>query len=173
MLSVTRETPDQPDVLHLLEQADARSASLYPAESRFGLDLAGLLAQAVRFFVARLDGRTVGCGGYALGRDQDAELKRIFVLPAARGQGVGQALVLAIEHAAAAAQARWMRLETGVKSVEALHLYQRLGYRERGPFGAYLPDPLSVFMEKQLAPPDATPPTVGRRKEGHPEGKRA
>lgn len=51
--------------------------------------------------------------------------------------------------------------------------YQRLGYRERGPFGAYLPNPLSVFMEKRLAPPDATPPTVGRRKEGHPEGKRA
>ena len=88
MLSITRETPDQPDVLHLLQQADARSASLYPAESRFGLDLAGLLVQSVRFFIARQDSRTVGCGGYALGRDRDAELKRIFVLPAARGQGV-------------------------------------------------------------------------------------
>lgn len=150
MLSITRETPDQPDVLHLLEQADARSASLYPAESRFGLDLAELLAQAVRFFVARLDGRTVGCGGYALGRNQDAELKRIFVLPAVRGQGVGRTPVLAIEQAAAAEQVGWMRLETGVKSGEALHLYRHLGYIERGPFDAYVPDSLSVFMEKQL-----------------------
>ena len=150
LLSITRETPDQSDVLHLLNQADARSASLYPAESRFGLDLAGLLAQSVRFFVARLDGRAIGCGGYAPGRDQDAELKRIFVLPAARGQGVGRTLVLAIEHAADVEQVRWMRLETGIKSAEALHLYLHLGYAERGPFGTYAPDSLSVFMEKWL-----------------------
>ena len=149
-LSITRETSDQPDVLHMLEQADARSAPLYPIKSRFGLDLAGLLAQAVRFFVARLDGRAVGCGGYALGSDGDAELKRIFVLPATRGHGVGRALVLATEHAATAEQVRWMRLETGVKSDEALRLYRRLGYTKRGPFGPYAPDPLSVFMEKQL-----------------------
>lgn len=150
MLSITCETPDQPDVLYLLQQADARSAFLYPVESRFGLDLAGLLAQAVRFSIARLDGRIIGCGGYALGQDQDAELKRIFVLPAARGQGVGRALVFAIENAATAEQVQWMRLETGIKSAEALHLYRRLGYTERGPFGAYAPDSLSVFMEKQL-----------------------
>ena len=43
-----------------------------------------------------------------------------------------------------------MRLETGVKSVEAIHLYQRFGYAPRGPFGRYPPDPLCVFMEKQL-----------------------
>lgn len=150
MLSVTRETPDQLDVLHLLEQADARSASLYPDESRFGLDLAGLLAQAVRFFVARLDSRAVGCGGFVPCLDGDAELKRIFVLPEARGQGVGRALVLAIEHAAAREQVQLMRLETGIKSVEALNLYRRLGYSERGPFGTYASDPLCVFMEKQL-----------------------
>lgn len=150
MLSITREAPDQPDVLHLLEQADARSASLYPAESRFGLDAAGLLTQAVRFFVARLDSIAVGCGGYALGQDGDAELKRIFVLPTARGQGVGRVLMFAIEQEAVGEQVRWMRLETGVKSVEALHLYRRFGYSDRGPFGAYAPDPLCVFMEKQL-----------------------
>ncbi len=150
MLSITRETPDQPDVLHLLQQADARSASLYPVEGRFGLDLAGLLAQAVRFFIARQDGRTVGCGGYALSRDRNAELKRIFVLPTARGQGIGRALVLASEHAAIAEHVQWMRLETGIKSVEALYLYQHLGYSECGPFGTYAPDPLSVFMEKRI-----------------------
>ncbi len=158
MLSVMQETPDQPDVVRLLEQADARSASLYPNESRFGLDLAGLLSQAVRFYVARLDGRVVGCGGYALGQGGDAELKRVFVLPAVRGQGVGRALVLAIEQAAVAEQVQWMRLETGIKSVEALHLYRHLGYGERGPFSTYILDLLCVFMEKQLASPAATPP---------------
>ena len=43
-----------------------------------------------------------------------------------------------------------IRLETGVRQPEALGLYRKLGYRERGPFGAYRPDPLSVFMEKSV-----------------------
>jgi putative acetyltransferase len=43
-----------------------------------------------------------------------------------------------------------LRLETGVRQPEALGLYRKLGYRERGPFGAYKPDPLSVFMEKRV-----------------------
>lgn len=41
-------------------------------------------------------------------------------------------------------------LKTGIKSLEALHLYWRFGYSKRGPFGTYAPDPLCVFREKQL-----------------------
>ena len=63
MLVVQRETPDQPDVLAFLAEADERSASLYPAESRHGLDVAALLAADVRFFVARRDGCALGGGG--------------------------------------------------------------------------------------------------------------
>jgi putative acetyltransferase len=44
-----------------------------------------------------------------------------------------------------------MRLETGVLQTEALGLYRRLGYQERGPYGDYETDPLSVFMEKRLS----------------------
>ena len=44
------------------------------------------------------------------------------------------------------------RLETGVRQPEALGLYRKLGYVDREPFGAYKPDPLSVFMEKRVKP---------------------
>jgi len=80
------------------------------------------------------------------------KLKRIFVNPEVRGRGVGARIVETIEQAARCDGVRLMQLETGVKSVEAIGLYRRLGYRERGPFGAYGPDPLSVFMEKRLEP---------------------
>ncbi len=93
----------------------------------------------------------VGCGGYALIEVRLAELKRIFVVPEARGCGVGRQLVLTIEEAAGAEGLSGIVLETGVKSVEAIGLYRRLGYTGRGPFGTYGPDPLSVFMEKPLA----------------------
>lgn len=152
MLSIVRESPDQPDVIHLLQLADERSSRLYPAESRHGASVAALLAQEVRFFVARLDGLTVGCGGYAIGQDGAAELKRIFVKETARGQGVGRRILEALEEAARLDGVSLMQLETGVKSDEALGLYRRFGYRDRGPFGTYQPDPLSVFMEKALAP---------------------
>ncbi|MGK9170315.1 GNAT family N-acetyltransferase [Inquilinus limosus] len=149
-LTIARETPDQPEVHALLEQADRRSAGLYPAESRHGLDVGALLALQVRFPVARLDGRAVGCGGYAPDGNGAAELKRIFVATEARGLGIGRALLEALEAEARCEGIRLLRLETGVKSTEALGLYRRFGYRETGPFGAYGPDPLSVFMEKAL-----------------------
>lgn len=149
-LTIAPETPDQAEVQALLEQADRRSAGLYPAESRHGLSVAALLAQRVRFLVARQDGRAVGCGGYAPQGGGAAELKRIFVVAEARGLGIGRALLQALEADAAQTGIRLLRLETGVKSAEALGLYRRFGYRETGPFGAYGPDPLSVFMEKAL-----------------------
>lgn len=149
-LTIAPETPDQAEVHALLELGDRRSAGLYPAESRHGLNVAALLAARVHFLVARLDGRAVGCGGYAPEGDGTAELKRIFVAAEARGLGIGRALLQALEADAARAGIRLLRLETGVKSAEALGLYRRFGYREIGPFGAYGPDPLSVFMEKAL-----------------------
>jgi putative acetyltransferase len=146
MLAITRDGPDQPEVAALLAMADAWSASLYPVESRYGLSIAALLAQEARFFVARLDGHAVGCGGYVL----LSEMKRVFVVEDARGQGIGRAILEAIEAAAAAEGVTQMYLETGVKSDEAIRLYGRLGYELRGPFAGYGPDPLSVFMVKSL-----------------------
>ena len=43
-----------------------------------------------------------------------------------------------------------MQLETGIRQPEAIALYRSFGYAERGPFGAYKPDPFSLFMEKRL-----------------------
>ena len=138
MLAVLRETPDQPEVQAFLLQADERSASLYPEESRQGLTLSTLLAVDVRFFVARENGRALGCGGYVLLPEGTAEMKRLFVDPAARAKGVGRCIVLAIEHAAAAEGVRTLLLETGIKSFEALRLYSRLGFVERGPVRSIL-----------------------------------
>jgi putative acetyltransferase len=43
-----------------------------------------------------------------------------------------------------------IRLETGPRKREAIRLYRRHGYRDRGPFGSYKPGPHSVFLEKYL-----------------------
>ena len=144
------ESPDQPEVTALLAQADAVSASLYPPESNHPIYADVLGAPNAHFFVARQDGAAVGCGAVILGPDGGAEIKRMFVTPGLRGRGVGHRILAAVETAARAADVHLLRLETGVDSHDALRLYRAAGFAERGPFGDYRPDPLSVFMEKSL-----------------------
>jgi putative acetyltransferase len=79
-----------------------------------------------------------------------AEIKRVFVRDAYRGQGLSGRLMNYLEAELYRRGVKLLRLETGVLQPAALGLYHKLGYRERGPFGAYLADPLSVFMEKQV-----------------------
>ena len=150
MISIRPEPPCQPEVALLFEEADARSAALYPQASRHGLGIDTLAASGVRFYVARWDGCPIGCGGYLPMGAKVAELKRMFVTASARGRGAGRSILSTAEAAATGEGVSTMQIETGVASKEALTLYRRAGYRERPPFGRYHADPLSVFMEKQL-----------------------
>jgi putative acetyltransferase len=150
MLVVARESARQVEVVRLLEEADRRSRSLYPEESLHGLGIEAIEEKNVRFFVARLDGRAIGCGGYLPCAPKAAELKRLFETEAARGQRVGKAILQTVEHAARQEGVETTLLEMGVKSDAALSLYRSFGYRERAPFGDYGPDPLCVFMEKRF-----------------------
>jgi putative acetyltransferase len=150
MLAIAQEAPQE--VYELLRQSDGYSAAVYPAESRHPTHVDALSAPEVRFFVARRDGQAIGCGALVLGRDGHAEIKRMFVDPMARGQGVGRAILQTIEETATREGVHRIRLETGVHNREALALYRRHGYSERQPFGSYRHDPLSVFMEKEVVP---------------------
>ena len=96
--------------------------------------------------------RLVASGAAKLMRDDVdyAEIKRVFVLPEFRGRGISRAIMDWLETELKRRGIALVRLETGVKQPEALGLYARLGYIERGPFGNYRPDPLSVFMEKRI-----------------------
>lgn len=144
------EDPGQPDVLKLLEDGEAYGAALYPAESNHYLPIETLRATHIRFVVARTEhGVAVGTGAIAL-NDGWAELKRMWVTPAARGRGLSKTLLAHLEARAAGAGISVIRLETGIENHEALGLYERSGYVRRGAFADYLPDPLSVFMEKTL-----------------------
>ena len=149
-LTIQREPPDGPEVVALLSAADKRSEALYPEDARHGASVSALCSANVRFFVARQDGRALGCGGYVLLGKYGAEMKRLFVDPASRARGVGHALVCAIEAAAAREGLEALFLETGIKSHEALRLYRRLGFQACPPFADYTTDPLSVFMTKRL-----------------------
>jgi putative acetyltransferase len=148
-LTIKVERAERDDVRVLLEVVSSWSAELYPPESRHGLDLAAYTRPDVTLFVAREEGVALGCGAYQLQGDGSAELKSMFVVPEARGRGVGRAILAAIEEALSG-RVTTLRLETGVKQPEAIRLYEGAGFCRRGPFGSYRDDPLSIFMEKPV-----------------------
>jgi putative acetyltransferase len=105
---------------------------------------------SVSFLVARSDDAIVGCCALVEAGDGTAEIKRMFVDPEARGLRIASSLMNALEAIAEKKGLTAIRLETGIYQPEAIALYRKYGYREIEPFGAYLPDPLSLFMEKRL-----------------------
>lgn len=151
------ERPDTPDVAVLLAALDSYLATLYAPEANHILDGPALLAPEVGFFVARESGRAVGTA--AIRRRVGApetegqpygEVKRMYVEPGCRGSGLGAQLLQAVEAAAAATGCRWALLETGRDQHAAVALYEAAGYRQRGAFGGYPENGLSVFYGKPL-----------------------
>lgn len=82
--------------------------------------------------------------------DGSAELKRVFVTEGARGRGLAGDLLAAAEGTARDAGVRVIRLETGPRSVAAIALYEKHGYRHIPLFGQYVGSASSVCMEKVL-----------------------
>jgi putative acetyltransferase len=153
-LTIAPESPNQPDVIALLEASDRYHAALYPSESNHLVSIESLMTPNSHFLVARgSDGWALGCGAILLSEDpgtMTAELKRMWVAPATRGSGLGRRLLEALEAAAIREGVTVLRLETGISQPEAIGLYRAAGFSERGPFGSYTADPLSIFMEKAV-----------------------
>ncbi len=147
-MQIALESPDQPEVIALIDELDAYQKPLYPAESHHGIDLAALCQPNVLFAVARDDaGPAVACGAIVLERGY-GELKRMYTRPSHRGRGIAGALLARLEEEARQRGCTRFMLETGYLQPEALAMYERFGYRRRGPFGDYAEDPNSVFMGK-------------------------
>jgi putative acetyltransferase len=147
---ICAEDPGSAQVLSLIEQLDALQCALYPPESLHLASVDELRQPEATFLVAARDGEVVGCGAI-MNRGEYAELKRMFVLPACRGLGIGRRILAALEAKAMHLGLRWAMLETGVAQPEAIRLYERAGFRRRGPYGGYTEDALTVYMEKELA----------------------
>jgi GNAT superfamily N-acetyltransferase len=101
------------------------------------------------FLVLLQDGRAVAGGGVKRLDEQACEIKRMYVVPDARGRGLGRALLEALEELARDLGYTVARLDTGAKQPGAQRLYERSGYV---PVGNYNQNPYAAFWgEKALA----------------------
>ena len=103
------------------------------------------------FIIARRDGEPVACGALRPFDTDSAELKRMYVVPAARRQGYGRLIIAALERHARGFGYKTILLETGVGQPDAQRLYESCGYIHIPAFGSYIGNPSSVCFQKQLA----------------------
>jgi putative acetyltransferase len=157
MPDIRCESPDQPQVLELLGELDRYLGGLYEPTHNHILSIGELLSPQVYFLVARRHGRPVGCAAFrrqpgeaATAGQAYGEIKRMMVEPAARGGGIGAALLARLEQQLAAEGLGLALLETGAAQTQAVGLYEGAGYRLRGAFGGYPDNGLSLFYEKRL-----------------------
>lgn len=126
-----------PDVQKLVSEAMAELALRYGGSGDdTPITLTDFDPPAGRFFVATAGDDLVGCAGWRA-HGPDAELKRMFTAPSARGRGVARRLLAAIEESARADGRERVILETGDKQPEAIALYISCGYQRIADFGYY------------------------------------
>lgn len=145
-------SPNRNDVASLIKKSSEYAANLYPPESNHQDDVSELSKPNVYFVGAFEREDLIGIGAVkVLSHDQIyGEIKQIFVLPEHRTKGAAKLIMNSLEKHLSEKGVSLARLETGCKQPEALSLYKKLGYMERGPFGEYKQDPLSIFMEKEI-----------------------
>ncbi|MDQ3151496.1 MAG: GNAT family N-acetyltransferase [Actinomycetota bacterium] len=148
---------DHPDALKLIAEVQQEYVRRYGAEDGTPIDPREFAAPRGTFVVGYLDGDAVACGGWRAHdadepdfADGDAEIKRMYVTPAARGSKLSRVLLAELEHRAAAAGRRRLVLETGTKQPEAIALYTSSGYTETANFGVYHYGPDSRCFSKDL-----------------------
>ncbi|MDQ3987948.1 MAG: GNAT family N-acetyltransferase [Actinomycetota bacterium] len=148
---------DHPDAQKLVAEVQQEYVRRYGEQDDSPIDPRGFAPPLGTFVVGYLDGDAIGCGGWrsqdcddADFADGDAEIKRMYVAPSARGRGLSRLLLAELERSAVAAGRRRMVLETGTRQPEAISLYSTSGYLEIATFGEYRCWPYSRCFGKIL-----------------------
>jgi putative acetyltransferase len=151
--SISVDDPRSPDVRALLAGHRAFALGETPPEHSFALDADGLLDPEIRFFSLREDGTLLGIGAIKHLGPQQAEIKSMHTAEAARGRGIGRAMLSHLVSVARAEGYRQISLETGTTAgfAPARALYTSSGFAPCGPFGSYEPSEANCFMTLTLA----------------------
>jgi GNAT superfamily N-acetyltransferase len=143
-----------PVAQHLIERVQQEYVVRYGGRDAAVVDPAEFSPPLGRFLVAEVDGVPAGCGGWRAHGNGVAELKRMYVEPAFRRQGIAALVLGELERSATEAGHRHLLLNSGDRQPEALALYARAGYTPVAGYGVYADSPGAVFLGKELAVPE-------------------
>lgn len=150
MLKTIRTNSDNKDFQELVQLLDEDLSIRDGAEHSFYAQFNKI--DAIRHaVVAYLDGKAVGCGAFKKFVEETVEIKRMFVRPETRGQGIAVEILNELEKWAAENGFDFAVLETGKKQPEAIRLYKKSGYETIPNYGQYAGIENSICMKKRLA----------------------
>ena len=115
------------------------------------------------FLIGYLDSTPVAMGGLRTHGEGEVEIKRMYVVPDARGKGLSRVMLAELEARARGLGATRIVLETGQRQPEAISLYETSGYERIDGYGFYACAPMSISFAKIL---DAGSPAGSRRTSG-------
>lgn len=149
-LIIEPASPDSAEAVALIALLDADIHKRLPGLPVHGLRPNEGLDPNLTFYIARLGGQAVGCGGLRYLQPGIGEVKRMFVRPEVRGQGVARKILSRLEERARELGYERVWLETSNQHTEAMALYRACGYTDIPKYGEYLDSPISVCFEKRL-----------------------
>ena len=160
-LEIVRVGYGHPDATLLIDEVQAEYVVRYGGPDHTPLDPMMFEPPLGSFYVGYLDldlrRAPVATGAWrfhddveAFGTTRVAEIKRMYVVPAARARGLARAMLAHLERTAAEGGAEAMVLETGTAQPEAVRLYESSGYTALPPFGYYRSEPLNRCYAKPL-----------------------
>jgi GNAT superfamily N-acetyltransferase len=143
MLDIRRGSLTSTDGVRLISALNAELAAAFPepGATHFSLSSAEVADGDGAFLIVYADEVAVGCGAVRRLDAETAELKRMFVMPAFRGQGIGRAIVAALEGEARVLGVSRVVLETGTRLDRAIALYEGQGYSRIPLYGEYVSSP--------------------------------
>ena len=150
--TIALDDPRAADVRQLLERHLTFARSVTPPEDAHALEPDGLLDPSILFFSYRADGELLAVGALRHLDDDHAEVKSMHTVEAARGRGIGRAM---LDHLLGVARERGYRrvsLETGAMDAfaPARSLYLNAGFVPTEPFGDYRESRNSVYLTLAL-----------------------
>ncbi|KAA5549088.1 GNAT family N-acetyltransferase [Adhaeribacter rhizoryzae] len=149
MLTLHRTDSTNPDFIQLVNLLDA-DLRIRDGEDHTFFAQFNKIAAIRHVVVAYFDGVPVGCGAVKAYTEEVGEIKRMYVRPEYRKQGIAGNILKELENWAAELNFKEVILETGQAQPEAIGLYSKSGYQIIPNYGQYAHVASSVCFRKAM-----------------------
>jgi GNAT superfamily N-acetyltransferase len=147
MLSLVQSNSNDKDFMDLTNQLDAELIKRY-GDMQCNYNKFNLSQPLDTVIIAYIDNIPAGCGSFKKYNLDTVEIKRMFVRPEYRGQGISKIILIELEKCAIELGFFKSILETGINQPEAISLYEKSGYSRTANYGQYIGMTNSVCFEK-------------------------